>query len=261
MIKTIKIVFALSLIALCSVSLQAQEESPLQIGADIMSRYVWRGVDLGGNSPSIQPYINYNLSTSDSKHVLTLGVWGAYTFSETSNQEVDIFATYTFNELLSLTVTDYFFPGLYNTKERSRYFNYNADSTCHLFEGIASFNGTEKIPVTFLFAMNFYGNDVRKIKTDGSEGPIFMSKYVEVGYAKTLNDIDFNAFIGATLDKPDKDRGETGFYGNEKAGLINIGIKALKDIKITEKYSIPIHASFVVNPEAEKVFLVFGISF
>jgi hypothetical protein len=88
-----------------------------------------------------------------------------------------------------------------------------------------------------------------------------MSKYIEVGYAKTLNGFDLNAFVGATLDKPNKDRGETGFYGNEKAGLINVGIKALKKVEITEKYSLPIQASFIVNPEAEKAFLVFGISF
>ncbi len=174
MYKTRKNVFALTLVALFSVTLQAQEESLLQIGADIMSRYIWRGVDLGGNSPSVQPYINYSFSTADSKHALKFGAWGAYTFSQTSNQEVDIFATYTFNEMVSLTVTDYFFPGLYNTKERSRYFNYDADSTCHLLEGIVSFNGTEKIPVTLLFAMNFYGNDARKMKEDGSQDSIFI---------------------------------------------------------------------------------------
>jgi hypothetical protein len=256
-----KKILAIAFLAICGTFVQAQEESPLQLGADIMSRYVWRGLDLGGNSPSIQPYINYSLSTSDSKHALTIGAWGAYTFSETSNQEVDIFASYTFNEMFSLTVTDYFFPGLYDTKERSRYFNYNADSTCHLFEGVVSFNGTEKIPVTLLFAMNFYGNDALKLKEDGSADGIFMSKYIEVGYASKIKGTDVNAFIGATLDKPNKERGETGFYGNEKAGIINVGIKAVKNVEITEKFSLPIQASLIANPESEKLFFVFGISF
>jgi len=226
-----------------------------------MSRYIWRGVNLGGNSPSIQPWIKYNITSKDSSHVLTAGVWGAYTFSQTSNQEVDLYLTYTFNSIFSLTVTDYFFPGYFSTKERDSYFNYGKDSTCHVFEGIISFNGTEKIPFTFLFGMNFYGNDARRINSDGSLGKIFMTKYAELGYKKNIKGVDFNAFVGAALDKPNKSRDESGFYGNNTAGIINLGVKAAKSIQISDKYSLPIQASIITNPEAENIFMVFGISF
>jgi hypothetical protein len=257
-LKTFTALIGLSIM---SVNAFSQNESPVQLGADIMSRYIWRGVSLGGSSPSIQPWIKYNISSTDQTHVLTAGTWGAYTFSQTSNQEVDLYLTYTYKSLLSLTVTDYFFPELYGSTDRSRYFNYNKDNTCHVFEGTISFNGTEKVPFTFLFGMNFYGNDARKIKTDGSSGDIFMTKYVELGYKKNVKGVDFNAFAGATLDKPNADRGETGFYGNKSSGIINLGLKAAKSIRITDKYSLPIQASLVTNPEAENIFLVFGISF
>ncbi len=128
----------------------SQDESPVQLGADVMSRYIWRGVSLGGSSPSIQPWLKYNITNKDSSHVFSLGAWGAYTFSQTSNQEVDLYLTYTFKNVISLTVTDYFFPEYYSSENRSRFFNYDKDSTCHVFEGIISFNGTEKIPFTFL---------------------------------------------------------------------------------------------------------------
>ena len=34
-----------------------------------------------------------------------------------------------------------------------------------------------------------------------------------------------------------------------------------KDIQISENYSLPVFGSFILNPEAETAFLVFGISF
>jgi hypothetical protein len=238
----------------------AQDEPKLQVGADLMSRYVWRGVSLGGNSPSIQPWIKYDIKGETSPHALTIGSWGAYTFSQTSNQEVDLYLTYSFKDMISLTVTDYFFPELFSTPDRSNYLNFSKDSTCHLFEGIVSFNGTDRIPFTLLFAMNFYGNDALRLNNDGSAKGIFMSKYIELGYGKSIGDVDLNVFIGAALDKPKTDIGEVGFYGNQSAGIINLGLKASKAIKINDNFSLPIQASFIVNPEAKNVFFVFGIS-
>lgn len=249
------------LITLTGLQSYSQQDSKLQLGADLMSRYVWRGVSLGGNSPSLQPWIKYNLSASESKHQFVIGSWAAYTFSETSNQEVDLYLNYTYNKTFSFTLTDYFFPGLYGSELRNRYFNYEKDSTCHLFEGMVSFNGTENIPFTFLFAANIYGNDAHKINADGTTGNIFMSKYVELGYKKNIRGVDFNAFIGAALDKPNKDRGEVGFYGNQTLGIINIGIKASKTLQINEKFGIPVQASLITNPERESIYLVFGMSF
>jgi hypothetical protein len=259
--KPLKSIIAVFLLSAINVNVFSQNESPVQLGADIMSRYIWRGVNLGGSSPSIQPWIKYDLASEDSSNVLSIGAWGAYTFSQTSNQEVDLNLTYTFKNIVSITFTDYFFPEYYQTKERNRYFNYNKDSTCHIFEGIISFNGTDKIPFTFLFGMNFFGNDAHKINDDGRNGKIFMTKYVEIGYKKKIKDVDFNAFLGAAIDKPKTDRGEVGFYGNKTAGLINLGVKASKTIQLSDKYSLPVQASLITNPEAENIFLVFGISF
>lgn len=260
MTRIVTFFVALATLSCISLKSNAQEESKLQLGADLMSRYVWRGLNLGGNSPSIQPWISYDIKGENSPHALTIGSWAAYTFSQTSNQEVDLYLTYTFNEIVSLTITDYFFPGLYSSPDRSNYFNFNKDSTCHLFEGLISFNGTEKIPFTFLFAMNMYGNDAVRLNSDGSVDKIFMSKYIEVGYGKSIGDVDYNIFLGAALDNPKTNLGEVGFYGNQSAGVINIGFKASKSIKINDSYSLPIQAALIANPEAKNVFFVFGIS-
>ncbi|HBX52390.1 MAG: hypothetical protein A2275_06160 [Bacteroidetes bacterium RIFOXYA12_FULL_35_11] len=262
--KLISSLFLNVLFLMIPVFLYAQEEteesSPIEFGADLMSRYIWRGCDLGGKSPSLQPSLSLNWKTKDTTHAIKIGAWGAYTFSATANEEADLFLTYTFKDMITLTINDYFFSGL-NTGKKDKYFIYSKDSTGHLYEGTLSFNGTEKIPFTLLFAINFFGNDVRKIKDDGSEGTIVMSKYIELGYKKTIKEVDFNAFIGAALDDPDEDKGESGFYYNNSAGIINLGIKASKEIKITENYKLPVQCSFIVNPEAEKAYIVFGITF
>jgi len=260
--KFYKYLFCILIIAFISKNCFSQNDSPIQFGADLMSRYIWRGVDLGGESPSLQPFFKCVLNSKDTSHSIILGAWGAYNFN-TSNQEADIYFNYTFKNIVSFIFTDYYFPGstLYTEKQK-KYFNYQKDSTGHIFEPSISFNGTEKIPFTLLFAMNIYGADVRKIKDDGTFGNIFMSKYIEVGYKKTIKGVDFNAFIGATLDDPNEDNGELGFYGyNKSAGIINLGIKASKKINITDKYDLPIQASVITNPEAEKIYVVFGISF
>lgn len=259
-----KTFFTFSVMLLMTVSLFAQdkeEEKPsiFDVKADLMSRYIWRGCDLGGESPSIQPSLVVSLG--DSVHAFSFSAWAAYNFN-TATQEVDLSASYTFKDFLTVNVYDYYFPGnpAY-TSAQKRYFEYEQDNTGHLFEGSISFNGTEKIPFTLLFAMNFYGMDSYKIKDDGTTGGIVMSKYIELGYKKTIRNVDFNAFIGAALDDPDEDIGEQGYYYNKSAGIINIGVKVVKEVKITDSFNLPLQASFVVNPEAEKVYLVFGMSF
>jgi len=261
MYRILKLFIALLLFSIITEKANSQNESPVQFGSDLRNRYIWRGVDLGGNSPSIQPWLKYNLISKDTVSAFTAGAWGAYTFSETSNQEVDLYLSYTLKNSFSITLTDYFFPGYYQTKERNQYFNYDKDSTCHILEGSIGFNGTNKIPFTFLFGMSFYGNDAHRINSNDSTGKIFMTKYIEVGYKANIKGVGLNAFIGAAIDKPNKGRGELGFYGNKTAGVINMGVKVSKSVQITDKYSLQIQASLITNPEAEKIFLVFGISF
>lgn len=119
-----KYLFGILIIAFGSTNCFSQNESPIQFGVDLMNRYIWRGVDLGGESPSIQPSLKYVWNSKDSNHSLVLGAWGAYNFA-TTNQEADLYFTYTYKNLVSFTFTDYYFPGLYgNDSSKGKYFNY-----------------------------------------------------------------------------------------------------------------------------------------
>lgn len=249
------------------------EESPWSVGADFVSRYIWRGVNLGGSSPSIQPYVEFGFGNSD--HAFAIGAWGAYSLSGvTTGQEADLYLSYTLKDVISLTVTDYFFPD--ETVGRNQYFNYNMDwtkidagtkgQTGHVMEAALSFNGTDNIPVSLMFAMNIWGADSRKYVDQSGvmvpEDKIVMSKYIELGYSTEIKGVALDVFAGATLDDPKTAKGEpAGFYGQENMGVINLGFTLSKEIEITDKYAIPVFGSLITNPEAENIFMVFGISF
>ncbi len=120
---------------------------------------------------------------------------------------------------------------------------------------MASFNGTENFPLTVLFAINVYGADGINAK-----GNAYHAKYLELGYSHTVSETDISVFMGAALDDPDEQNGAIGWYGNNSAGIINLGTKVSKTLKITDSFSLPVSTSLIFNPEAENIYVVFSIS-
>lgn len=221
-------------------------ESPISISCDLMSRYVWRGTDFGG-SPSIQPGIEY------SKAGLTVGAWAAYATNLPGVQEADIFVSYTFKDMFSLTVTDYFFPDEINDY---KYYDFEAKTTGHVLEAALSFDGTERLPLSVMVATNVWGAGAKKINDDGTDGDIQYSTYAEISYSFKKIDL----FLGTNLTSVERDKGESGFYG-DYIGIVNLGVSSTKEIEITEKFSLPLTVSLITNPQAQKIFLVAGFSF
>lgn len=233
----------LLLFAICSTNINAQEEPAVEsshsfdMGADLMSRYVWRGL-LFSASPNVQPWIEYSYKN------FTVGTWGSYATNE-YYAEVDLYATYTLGNL-SFTVFDYYGQAENDTSIVNDYFNTKNDETAHLLEGTVAYTISDDFPLTITLATFFYGPD---FNADGDNN---YSTYLELAYPFQIGGTDVNAFIGGTLNE--------GYYA-EEAGLVNIGIQVSKSIPVTEKYSIPLSSSLSMNPSAKEVFLVFGISF
>ena len=75
--------------------------------------------------------------------------------------------------------------------------------------------------------------------------------YVELGFSTGAVDIA----LGYGDDQAD------GFYAGGGSGLVNMSFSGSKDIQISDNYALPVFGSFILNPEAETAFLVFGISF
>lgn len=233
--KRIKTVLCASLLALASPLLAPHAGAQVSVGADILSRYIWRGVDYG-NSPSFQPTLALTIGN------LRLGTWGAYSVagSGTPFAEHDLWASFdipTSVGTFSALYTDYYYPsaGL-------KYFNFEGEGTgAHTLEVGIAYAGPEAVPLTVKAYLNVH-NDPDK------------SAYVELAYPVALESVGLNFFLGTSM-------GKSVWYGTQQAAIINVGITASKSVTVTESFSLPVSASFIVNPDLEQSYLIVGMSF
>lgn len=204
--------------------------------ADFVSRYIWRGLPMN-STPNIQPYAVLTYKN------FAFGAWGSYGISS-PYAEVDLYATYNIS-VFSVTLNDYF-----NEDETdmslNNYFLWKKATTPHSLEAVASFNGTDNLPLSFSVGTMFYGND------KDIEGDNLYSTYLELGYTISTNKNEFKLFAGATTGE--------GYYAN-KAALVNLGVTFSREIKVSDSFSIPVFSSLILNPNAKDAFLVFGLTF
>ena len=94
----------LGLMAMATLSLTASAVGAQEVGADVVSRYVWRGLDQGGGA-AIQPSFVLDLSP------VSVGAWGSYDLAGSGVSEVDLSVGFDLMGLAYVTVTDYYFGG------------------------------------------------------------------------------------------------------------------------------------------------------
>jgi hypothetical protein len=220
------------------------------LGADLVSRYIWRGKDYG-NSPAIQPNVAFSVSG------FKIGVWGSYGFIYNENSgnyaEVDPYISYTW-KWFTIGITDYFLPNGLTPNENNRYFNYDSKTMGHTFEACITFNGPEKFPLQVYAGTLVYGADKGK-DSAGVYGPGTTnnySTYFELSYPFTVKGIGVKPFVGGIPFG-------SAWYG-PYGGVVNAGLTVSKSIRLSTKYELPVFASVITNPQAQSVFLVFGVS-
>jgi hypothetical protein len=87
-----------------SITAGAQEtKSALNVTADFVSSYIWRGSQLG-KGPAIQPTVEFTSGR------FTLGAWGSYCLSNVEAPETDLYTSLNLGNL-TVGLTDYYFPG------------------------------------------------------------------------------------------------------------------------------------------------------
>jgi len=240
---------------------QTKGKTPVSFnfGADLMSRYIWRGTDYG-NSPAIQPNLNFSVGG------FSIGAWGSYSFTGHKVQindttsihagnyaEFDLYISYTY-KWFTLMVFDFFIPNPIDPNYKVRYFDYRNSSTGHGLELSLAFNGTEKVPLQILVGTLIYGAD----KNQDSSGVYGLgtknnfSTYIEASYKFNVVGIELKPFIGGIPFG-------SSWYG-PCAGIVNLGLTAKKSIPVTRDFNIPVQASLITNPQAQSIFFVFGLS-
>ena len=206
----------LTVIALMSTNISYSQD----LGADLVSSYVWRGTQFGSGS-HIQPYMDLKSGN------LSGGIWGSFpTSAKGGGNELDLWMSYDFGPL-ALTITNYTFPGEGGVYSKG--------------EGLFNGDYTELSASTSIGGVDLSAGYFTEVE----------ALYIELGTSIGAVDVA----LGYGDDSADA------FYADGESGLINMSFSGSKDIQITDSYSLPVFGSFIINPEAETAFLVFGISF
>ena len=224
------LVFAMMLVA--SATAIAQDEIETTISGDIVSSYIWRGQDLG--NVSLQPTFGIGYKG------LSLTAWGSVGLSNPADtKEFDLTASYSAGGF-NIGITDYWF----NTPEE-RYFLYDAHKTSHVFEANIGYDfGVASLQ----WFTNFAGND--GVNKDGKRA---YSSYIEANVPFKLATVDWTATAGAVPFA-------TTSYGTNGFAVTNLALKATKDIKVTDSFSIPVFGQIVANPCSQKAYLDLGFT-
>lgn len=223
----------LSLLVLVAAPVAAQDKVEADASADVVSRYVWRGQDLG--HAAIQPSLGVSYKG------LSLSAWGSYGITDGSDtDELDLTLSYSTGGL-TIGITDYWFSA-----GDGRYFLYDAHRTSHVFEANL---GYDFGPLSINWFTNFAGDDY---KCDGKRA---YSSYVEVAAPFNLGGLEWNAALGAVPCASSGTYAEVNDFA-----IVNVALTATKDIKITDKFSLPVFATLAANPCTQKAYLAFGIS-
>ncbi len=231
--KSIKILLLLQIIFITN--LFSQYKVQLNTNVDLVSRYIWRGIDVA-STPSVQPSLAVSFSN------ISLGFWAAYTLSnqKSSSDEIDIWLSYNLKIgefIISPLITDYYYPN-----SGKRLFDFDDENGAHLLEAGLKIS-KEDFPIIVSGYYNFYnepGNNT----------------YFEISYSANVNELKFDSFIGATGGS----KSNSLFYNTENFNVINIGMKITKPLFITDKITIPVFASIIFNPRNEIANVVAGIT-
>lgn len=157
--------------------------------------------------------------------------------------------TYSGEKLIGKTVSNLtLYANNYFTQteeEPFKYFNYSSHSTGHTFEAGAGYMLSEKFPLSVSWYTTFAGNDYRE------NGKRAWSSYCELSYPFSVKDVNMNIEAGFTPWES--------MY-SDKFNVVNIGLSATKDIKITSNFSLPIFGKLIANPYEEQLYFVVGIT-
>ena len=232
------------LAAVGAAGLPAPARAEIGLGADVVSRYVWRGADFG-NAVSVQPGISW------SAEAVEIGAWSSWAISDGAANENDLYVSYSSGPV-SVTVTDYYFPvgavaeleeALMEAMEDAMeghdddpddseppgFFDYSDEDGAHILEASV---GVDLGMASVLAAFNFFGDDDDSFWVEASV---------------PLEALSGDAEVGLTVG------GGNGAYTSDgDPALVSVSL----DVSMGDYFG-----SYILNPDAEIAFLVFGRSF
>ncbi|HBL75927.1 MAG: hypothetical protein A2W90_10955 [Bacteroidetes bacterium GWF2_42_66] len=208
-------------------------DSCFSVQVDLANRWIWRGVAYS-EAPVIQPSLGY------ANEKWNVSVWGSYPIERRAYSEIDFILEYQLTSKLKLGFVDYFAIND-STGAKHGFFDMNRKTTMHMFDVYCVYQPVEKIPLSFLYSLWFWGADRKAITKEQN-----FSSYLEAKYEKEYGKVTASAFAGMTLWE--------GFYAS-RAAVVNVGVGLSKPITLGNKISIPAKIEFVLNPEMQNAYI------
>lgn len=219
----------LAAVALMTVATSAPAVAEIGIGADVVSRYIFRGTDFG-DAVSVQPGLSYSTDAFE------VGAWSSWAIDgggadasefghHAGANENDLYATINLGPA-SVTVTDYFFP----TSAPADFFSFSDGDGVHILEAMVS---ADLGPASVMGAFNFSGDPDDSFWVEASL-PLEML---------TTDDTEVGITVGA---------GDGVYTTDTDPTLVSVSL----DVSSGDYF-----AQYILNPDAEITFLVFGMSF
>jgi hypothetical protein len=236
-----KVVLSVFIAALSPVGdMYAQESGKVEVNlsGDLVSSYVWRGFKQAG--ASVQPSLSIGYKG------LSLSGWASTDMGGNGNKEVDFSLGYTVGGL-NILLTDYWWNG----EGVNRYFSCPDDGNPgHLLEAGLSYALPGSFPLSLAWNTFLLGEGNKKTNGDNS-----FSTYVEVAYPFRIKDVDFTASAGFLP-------WESAVYGPDMDGFkcTSVQLGASREVKINERFSLPVFAQIIANPAVEDIHFVFGVT-
>lgn len=241
-------IFAMVVSAANIITVKAQENKGVNfnVQADVVSSYIWRGMYQSG--AAVQPTLGMSAGG------FSLTAWGSVDFNGEGKKEADITAAYSVKGF-TVNLTDYWWAGqrAMTGETENKYFMFDNHRTSHILEaGLAYSLPCEKFPLTIAWYTMLWGAD-KKLNSKGELKNAY-SSYAELSYPFEVKGINLTTILGISPFKSQAN------YLNDNFAVTNISLKASKEIRFTEQFSLPVYTQVIWNPNREDVHFVFGIT-
>ncbi len=216
---------------------------------DLQNNHLWRGLIIT-DMPVFMAQLGYAL---DKNKNWEIGFWGASAMARdhdgTHYKEINYYIQYSNNN---------FYIGLWNLFNSRNIntdiasddvFNYSKKRTANILDLRLNYTFGSEFPLYVEADVILYGGAAAGevlLNADGSYDKHKHSTYIKLQYPlmKSENLFDLDAFVGGAFAFDG-----AALYGDkDNFQIVNAGVVASRDIKISDNYSIPIHAQFMWNP-------------
>jgi hypothetical protein len=215
-------------------SLETKEDNdsyrPFNFNLTVKNMHLWRGYRVTDEAMTAA-----NVYYESKNGKFKAGLWGGVGFAG-NYTEFDYYLSYEHNNW-TFAVWDI---NNYTDFPNAKIFNYDRAETSHFID-VSITHRLEQTPLQFSWSTIVQGRDTY-INSNGDLRNAF-TNYVEASYSiadgKNWN---LSAYVGAAFSFVS----DANFYGDE-TGFNNFGLSYTKDLKILDKYTIPLAATVMWN--------------